>query len=187
MTMFAKINVCLLLAGAPFMGVAAQPESGAVRSEKTITTKATVENVNRDTREVTLKRADGSKVTMKVPDTVRNLDQIKPGDTVRAKYTESVAVGIRKSDEPPTATERQTLRRAPVGATPSGEQTVTSQISASVEKINRRTREVTLLLPDGTKTVVEVPQDVKRFDTLKKGDQVVVTATESLALDVTPK
>lgn len=187
MRMFVTINACLLLASAPIIVAAAQPQSGTAGSEKTITTKATVENVNRDTREVTLKRADGSKVTMKVPDTVRNLDQVKPGDTVRAKYTESVAVGIRKSDEPPTAMERQTLRRAPLGATPAGEQTVTTQISATVEKISRRSREVTLLLPDGTKTVVQVPEDVKRFDTLKKGDQVVVTATESLALAVTPK
>ena len=69
----------------------------------------------------------------------------------------------------------------------SGEQSVTQQVSATVEKINRNTREVTLLAPDGNTTVVKVPEDMKRFDTLKEGDQVVVTATQSLAIDVSEK
>lgn len=187
MKLFVTINACLVLASAPNIVGAAQPESGAVGTQKTITSTATVENVNRDTREVTLKRSDGSKVTMKVPESVRNLDQVKAGDKVRAKYTETVAVDIRKSDEPPSALQSETLKRAPLGALPAGEQTTTTQISAAIEKINHHKREVTLRLPDGSTTVVEVPKDVKRFDTLKKGDQVVVTVQESLALNVTPK
>lgn len=177
------IKACVLLAGAPYIVADAQTQQ-PLKAEQTQTVKATVEKVNKDAREVTLKREDGSMVTVKVPDTARNFDQIKPGDTVTAKYTESVALNIRKSDEPPTATERQTLKRAPVGAKPSGEQTLTQQISATVEKINRNTREVTLMAPDGTTTVVKVPEGMKRFDTLKQGDQVVVTATQSLAIDV---
>lgn len=185
--MMGIINVCVILGATAPCVIAAKQSQGPAKAQKTITTTATVENVNRDTREVTLKRADGSKATIKVPDTVRNLDQVKPGDTVRARYTESIAVDIRKSDEPPTATQKQTLQRAPVGSTPSGEQTVTTQVTATIEKINKKKREVTLLQPDGSLTTVAVPEDVQRFDTLKKGDQVVVTATESLALDVTPK
>jgi hypothetical protein len=181
------VKACVLLAAAPaIVADSSKQQAGPITSQQTVTSTATVENVNKETREVTLKRPDGTKVTVKVPDTVRNLDQVKPGDTVNAKYTQSVAVSIRKSDEPPTATERQTLRRAPVGATPSGEQTVTTQISANVEKIDKDKREVTLMAPDGSTSVVKVPEDMKKFDTLKQGDQVVVTATESLALNVTP-
>ena len=40
-------------------------------------------------------------VTVRVPETARNFDQIKPGDVVTAKYTQSTAVAVRKSDEPP--------------------------------------------------------------------------------------
>jgi hypothetical protein len=177
------IKACVLLAGAPYIVADAQTQQ-PVRTEQTQTIKAKVEKVNKETREVTLHREDGSNVTVKVPESARNFDQIKPGDTVTAKYTESVALNIRKSDEPPSATERQTLKRAPLGAKPSGEQTVTQQVSATVDKINRSTREVTLMAADGTTTVVKVPEDMKRFDTLKVGDQVVVTATQSLAIDV---
>lgn len=187
--MLMTVKACVLLAAAPYLAADSQTKQGAypVKSEQTITTTATVDNVNKDAREVTLKRSDGSKVTIAVPDTVRNFDQIKPGDKVRAKYTESIALGIRKSDEAPSVKQSDTLRRAPVGARPSGEQTRTAEITATIEKINKKKREVTLLQPDGSTTVVAVPEDVKRFDTLSKGDQVVVTATESLALDVVPK
>ncbi|MGZ4964829.1 MAG: hypothetical protein ACXWIU_10665 [Limisphaerales bacterium] len=184
------IKTCVLLAGAPFVRNAQtepQTASHPIKAEEIITTKATVEKVNKESREVTLRREDGSLVTIKAPDTVRNFDQIKKGDTVTAKYSESVALNIRKSDEPPSAIQSQTLSRAPVGAKPSAEQTTTQQISATVEKIDRTTREVTLMAPDGTTTVVKVPEDMKRFDSLKKGDQVVVTATQSLAIDVSSK
>ncbi len=185
------IKTCVLLAAAPYFVAHAQTQTqnagSPVKSEEAKTTKATVDKVNKDTREVTLRREDGSLVTIKAPDTVRNFDQIKKGDTVTAKYSESVALDIRKSDEPPSAIQSQTLSRAPVGAKPSAEQTTTQQISATVEKIDRTTREVTLMAPDGTTTVVKVPEDMKRFDSLKNGDQVVVTATQSLAIDVSSK
>lgn len=176
------IKACVLLAGAPY--IIADTQTQPLKTEQSQTIKAKVEKVNKETREVTLHREDGSTVTVKVPESARNFDQIKPGDSVTAKYTESVALNIRKSDEPPSATEKQTLKRAPLGAKPSGEQTTTQQVSATIDKINRGTREVTLMAPDGTTTVVKVPEDMKRFDTLKVGDQVVVTATQSLAIDV---
>ena len=183
------VKACVLLAATPYLVAEAKTQKAAypVKTEQTITTKAKVESVNQDTREVTLKRSDGSKVTIKVPDTVRNLAQVKPGDTVKAKYSESIALDIRTANEAPSARSTETLKRAALGATPRGEQTSTTQITANIEKINKHKREVTLLQPDGSVTTVVVPEDVKRFDTLKKGDQVVVTATQSLALEVEPK
>src|SRR5437899_1838597 len=93
------VNACVLLATAPAI-IADSPnqqQGGPLSSEQTVTATATVEKVNKEAREVTLKKEDGTKVTMKVPDTVRNLDQVKAGDTVNAKYTQSVALSIRKS------------------------------------------------------------------------------------------
>lgn len=198
--MIATINACALLAGAPYvfaqdqlqsgqsqLGQSPQAQSSAAEAGAIISGSATVEKVNKNSRELTLKRDDGSTVTVKVPESVRNFDQIKQGDTVNAKYSESIALSVRKSDEPPSAIEEQTLKRAPLGARPAGEVSNTTQISATIENIDRNTREVTLQKPDGSTTKIKVPQDVQKFDQLKKGDQVVVTATESLAMDVTPK
>jgi bifunctional DNA-binding transcriptional regulator/antitoxin component of YhaV-PrlF toxin-antitoxin module len=163
---------------------AASSSRPGFKSQETQTIRATVEKVNKDTREVTLKKDDGTKDTVTVPEAVRNFDQIKPGDMVTAKYQESVAVSVRKSGEAPSATGRESITRAPAGEKPGGERTATMQITASIEKIDRDKRELTLLGPGGNTRLVKVPEDVKRFDDLKEGDQVVITATQSLAIDV---
>src|SRR5436190_11023112 len=147
------VKACVLLAAAPYL-VADAKTTHPTKTEQTITTKAKVDSVNQATREVTLTRADGSKVTIKVPDTVKNLAQVKPGDTVKAKYTESVALDIRSANEAPSARQTETLKRAPLGGTPQGEQTVSTQITANIEKIDKKKREVTLLQPDGSVTSV---------------------------------
>lgn len=154
------------------------------KTNETQEVKATVEKVDKDTREVTLKKDDGTTVMIQAPETVRNFDQIKVGDIVTAKYSQSVAVAVRKSDEPPTATGRETFKRAPLGEKPAATGTSMMQISATIDKIDRDKRELTLKGPQGNSTVVKVSDDVKRFDELKEGDQVVVSATESIAISV---
>jgi hypothetical protein len=48
----------------------------------------------------------------------------------------------------------------------------TQTITASVEAIDRSSREVTVKKPDGTYEVFYAPDEMKRFDTLKIGDTV---------------
>jgi hypothetical protein len=192
-SIITTMGICALLAGATH--IVAQEENKAqeetnktqnpeFKSKEAKEVKATVEKVDKDTREVTLKKDDGTSVTIKAPDTVRNFDQIKVGDMVTAKYSQSIAVAVRKSDEPPSATGRETFKRAPLGEKPAAAGTSMTQISATIDKIDKDKRELTLKGPQGNSTVVKVSDDVKRFDELKEGDQVVITATESLAISV---
>lgn len=157
---------------------------GALKSRETQTITATVQKVDKEKRQVTLKGEGGNTVTIRVPETARNFDQIKAGDTVTAKYTQSVAVAVRKSDEPPSATGRESFTRAPEGQSPAATRTATMQITAQVEKIDRDKRELTLMGPGGETRTVTVPEDVKKFDELKVGDNVVIRATESVAIQV---
>ena len=53
----------------------------------------------------------------------------------------------------------------------------TEVVTATVEAIERSTREGTLKEPDGTYTVVTAPPEMKRFDELKVGDKVDITWT----------
>jgi len=155
-----------------------------VKAQEVQTIRATVQNVDKEKREVTLKGEGGNTVTVRVPETARNFDQIKPGDVVTAKYTQSIAVAVRKSDEPPSATGRESITRAPLGQKPAAQRTATMQITATVEKIDREKRELTLMGPGGNTRTVTVPEDVKKFDELKVGDNVVINATESVAIEV---
>jgi hypothetical protein len=189
-----KAGICLLLCTATTRVVAQEqtdkdkPKQPALNIGEgegvAATAKATIQDINRDKREVTLKKEDGTTVTIKVPETVRNFDQMKVGDIVTAKYSQSVAVAVRKSDEPPSATGRESTERAAPGQEPAIKKSKTVEISATIEKIDRDKRELTLKGPEGKTRTVKVPEDMKKFNELKEGDEVVVAATESLAIDV---
>jgi Cu/Ag efflux protein CusF len=179
------MGICALLTGAsPGIAQEQKGQSPGLKSEETKVIKATVEKIDKEKRKVTLKGEGGKTVTVKVPETARNFDQIKPGDVVTAKYTESIAISVRKSDEPPSATGRESLTRAPLGEKPGVERSAMMQISATIEKIDRDKRELTLMGPEGNTRTVKVPPDIKKFDELKMGDQVVINATESVAIEV---
>jgi Cu/Ag efflux protein CusF len=186
-SIIATMGICALLTSAS--QIIAQEEGNnaqnpGLKAGEIKEVRATVQKIDRDTREVTLKKEDGTMVTIKAPDTVRNFDQIKVGDILTAKYSQSIALSVRKSDEPPSATGRESVARAPLGEKPAGAARSTIQITATIQSINRDTREVTLVGPEGKTKVVKVPEDMKKFDQLKEGDQVVVKATESLAISV---
>jgi Cu/Ag efflux protein CusF len=175
------LGICALLAGAAqtFAQEDTSKSKGAVKSA-TKEIKATVQSIDKETREVTLKKEDGTMVTIKAPESAQNFDQLKVGDVLTAKYTAAVAFSIRRSDEPPSATGRESVTRGD-GTTTARK---TMQISATIEKINPDTRELTLKGPEGKTREVTVPEDYKKFDQLKEGDKVVVTATEALAVSL---
>jgi len=182
------LGTCLLLCVA--MRTTAQEQAGKDKQDEPksksgeITAKATVQDIDREKREVTLKKEDGSTDTVKVPETAKNFDQLKVGDVVTAKYSVAIAAAIRKSDEPPSATGRQSESRSAPGEKPGVKKTETMEISATIEKIDRDKRELALKGPEGKTKTVKVPEDVRKFDSLKEGDQVVVTVTRSLAIEL---
>jgi hypothetical protein len=63
----------------------------------------------------------------------------------------------------------------------------TKTVTASVEAIEKASREVTVKKPDGTYEVFYVPKDVKRFDTLKIGDKVTAKYYENMVLRLKPQ
>jgi Cu/Ag efflux protein CusF len=62
------------------------------------------------------------------------------------------------------------------------EEVTTITMTARVEKIDQKTRQVTLLLPSGETVDVKVDEKVKNLPQVKRGDNVNVTYYESLAL-----
>ena len=59
---------------------------------------ATVEAIDKENRKVKLKGADGNVVTVKVDPSMGDLENIKVGDTVHARYTEAVAVSVTEPE-----------------------------------------------------------------------------------------
>ena len=158
------------------------------KSSDVVTATATVQEVDQAKRTVTLKGEDGKTFTAKVGDDVKNFDQIKKGDQVKAAYYESAAISIRKPGEPPAATGEKETVLAPGGEGKPGKAKIkTVQAAATIENIDAAKREVTLKGPEGKSKKIKVGEDVKNFDSLQKGDQVVVRYTEALAIKVEPE
>jgi hypothetical protein len=56
--------------------------------------------------------------------------------------------------------------------------------NATVDKVNLKTRELTLTGPDGKRFTVSVPESVKRFDRVKPGDTVTTEYRESVVVEI---
>lgn len=69
-----------------------------------------------------------------------------------------------------------------VEGVPGGAFVQTIQVTATVAAIDKASRKVTLLSPDGIKQTVKAGPDVVNFDQIRVGDQLKVTATEELAV-----
>ena len=171
-------------AGTKAQAVKKKAQKPGVVAVETISTTATVDTVDAAKRKVTLKFADGKTQTYKMGPEVKNFDQIKVGDQVKATYAESVAVFVRKSDEKPSADEVQTIQLAPKGAKPGVLMTDTFEVTAKVEAIDYKKRTVTLKGPEGNLKTVPVDKGVKNFKNVKVGDEVVMKITEAMAIYV---
>lgn len=145
---------------------------------------ATVEAIDHKNRTVSLKGPMGDVRTLKVGPIARNFDQVKKGDKVNVTYYEALALDLQKGLGKPGAATAVSLDRAPIGANPAGSINQTIAISATIENIDRENRVVTLRGPEGRVVNVKVSDQSKHFDEVKKGDDVVVSYTEGLAISV---
>jgi hypothetical protein len=86
--------------------------SGVVIAER-VTLAATVEDIDRGQRLMTLKVREDKTIALHVPEEVKNFDQINVGDTVEAEFLSAVAIGLRPAGTPATSTEATTVKVVP--------------------------------------------------------------------------
>ena len=156
----------------------AKPEA---KRERVVTLTGTVEAVDMANKVVTIKGSKGKVVDLKVGDQAKNLDQVKVGDKVVAKYYESIAYRLMKPGEAEGAKAEQTVAGAKPGEAPAGAIANQVTVTATVEEISPKKTYVTLKGPDGKSVDVKV-MDPKNIEGLKAGDKVVITYTQALAI-----
>jgi hypothetical protein len=148
-----------------------------------ITATSKVTAVDPSKRTVSLTNEAGATNTYKLGKAVRNFDQIKVGDEVKATLVESVAVTVRKSSAPPDAGEGGLVAVAPKGAMPGVVMARTRQITAKIVSVDTTLRTVTVEGPMGGTPTIKVGPNVK-IDELQKGDDVMLRVTDALAIRV---
>ena len=158
-------------------------QSGTLE-EATVEAMATVEKVDKSTRDITLKTGDGATSVVHAGPEVVNFDQIDAGDKIRIVYYESVAFDVKV---PGTATPGVSMtggaERAKPGQKPGtmGARVIT--VTATIDRIERNPDSVTLRDVDGKTRTVQV-RNPKNLDNLKVGDLVEITLSQAVAIVV---
>ena len=159
---------------------------GSATIKGTDTVKATVLEIDADTRTVVLKTSSGRIVEVEVGEEARNFDQLKVGDIVTAVYHESLTLNLKKKGgAAPSVEETPSVERTPAGDKPGGSVGREVKIVADVVAVNPKKQTITLRGPKGN-TLDLIVQDPIQFADIKKGDQVDAVYTEALAISVEP-
>ncbi len=164
--------------------VSAIADALGVREKMTAT--AIVQEVDQNNRLLTLKAEDGQVFTIKVGDEVRNLAQVRAGDTVKTTYNQAVALQLEMVRGTGVNERVVTVntKRAPLGEMPAGVVERKVEIIGTILAVNKEKRTV---LVEGPKhqVTLQIPPDMDVQD-LAAGDQVRVTYTQELAVVVDP-
>jgi hypothetical protein len=162
-----------------------KPSRPAVVIAETNVVKATVEDVDVQKREVTLKDQEGNKHKMKVSQDVQNLDKVQKGDQIVAAFYQSAAIALNKPGEAESEpAQKEAVIVSKKGDKPGGIAVRTTQVTATVEDVDVQKREVKLKDSEGNTKKITVGERVKKLDEVKKGDQIVVRYTEALAVSM---
>jgi len=116
---------------------------------------------------------------------VRNFDQIKTGDQVVVRYTQALAMAVRKGGGIRQSTESADALRTKPGEKPGG--AVARQVTTLVDVIDVSPAKKTITVkgPKGNVFDLDV-QNPDHFKVVKKGDQIEVDYVESMAVAVVP-
>ncbi len=134
--------VAVLIAAALASPAIAQPTGGGsvvaapgtAYASRVVTATATVTAIDMATRQVTLRRADGSTFTVVAGEEVRNLPQLRVGDTVTIDFYDTLALELKKGGTGAPASRSDILSgsRAELGQRPGGITTHETVIVADV-------------------------------------------------------
>jgi vancomycin resistance protein YoaR len=148
-----------------------------------VTVSGTVEAIDHTKRVLTMKNEKGEFTTVDVPADVKRFNEIKVGDTITAKYYDTVSVRLKKPGEAAVNTDTAG-KTAATGAKPGT--TVASQrtMTAVIEAIDPKIPSITFKGPNGWKYSRRVA-DKEALKQVKVGDQVDFVWTEAVILEVT--
>ena len=186
------VSIVIVITSAMAWSAQAQTGGGMVGSApskagvaQTVKMTATITAIDKATRDVTLKGAQGNEITVTAGPEVKNFDQMKVGDQVNAEYVEALTLELKKGGgQKVERTEQAGAMGAKPGAMPAGAVGHQVTVVADVVNVDPAKKTVTLRGPKQTvELVVDDPEQLKR---VAKGDQVEATYTQAFAMKVEP-
>ena len=140
---------------------------------------ATVEAIERSSREVTVKKPDGKYEVLRVPSSISRFDTLKIGDTVKARYYETIVLQLKAPGEKDLDTAHGGVTRSESKS--AGTAAVQQTITATITEIDPKVPSITFTGPRGW-TYSSRVEDRDALAKVKVGDKVDITWTAALLL-----
>ena len=167
-------------AGLFVIGVhAAAAQSKTITGEmKTVT--VTVEAIEQASREMTVKKPDGTYDRLYVPESFKRFDSLKIGDKITTKYYENVVLRLKPAGEKDVDDASAGVVKAEgTAGTVARQRTIT----ATITQLDPTVPSITFTGPNGWKYSTRV-QDKAALAKVKVGDKVDITWTEATILSL---
>lgn len=163
--------------------------AGIAHSES-VSVQATVKTIDLQTRTVTLEGADGHSIVLTVGEEVRNLPQVRAGDTVIAHYyTSSAYVLAPPGTKLPDDSVTMGAARAAAGEKPAGAVGRKIVVSGLVVGVDPTLHTVSLVDPlgGGVRSIdVVTPEGQQSMKLIKVGDTITAIITDAVLIGVEP-
>jgi len=159
----------------------AQPTKTLQGTMETVT--VSVEAIERASREVTVKKQDGTYDVFYVPAQIKQFDTLKIGDKVTAKYYETLVIRLQEPGQKPIDADASTLTPTANGraATAAHQRTIT----ATITHIDPKVPSITVSGPNRW-TYTKRVEDTKMLAKVKVGDKLDLTWTEAVIVSLDP-
>jgi hypothetical protein len=144
---------------------------------------AIVQAVDQKNRIVTLTGPEGNTFAVYVDESVKNLPQVKAGDTLVVAYYEAVAIDFQKGDGIRMATVLDESARAKAGKKPGAAALTKVTVVSNIWAVNQAKGTVLVRGPYGHFAEVKL-KDPAMLTGVKVGDQMKVTFTQAVAIGI---
>jgi hypothetical protein len=183
------VGACLCL-GAPHRAFAQASDMAGIARSESVSARATVKAIDMKTRTVTLETSGGTKMNLKVGDQVKNLAQVRPGDTVIAHYfTSSAYVLAPRGTKLPEDSATVASARAPAGDKPGAVVGTKIVVTGLVVAVDPTLHTISLVDPSGgaiRSVNVVTPEGQQSMKLVKIGDTITAVITEAMLIGVEP-
>jgi uncharacterized lipoprotein YajG len=179
----------LLVAGCSTTSTpAASAPPDPLNIENKVEASATVTQIDAVKRTFTLRTDSGEEIPLEASSAVRNLPQVKVGDRVTVTYFEAIGAQMRKPGDSTEATVDLGAGRTDPGTRPGGVVAAVQTLPVTIVSVDTNTNTVKFYASDKQVRSITVkrPEAKAYIAKLKAGDEVIVTYSEAVAIEVKP-
>ena len=180
---FTLIISLMLISTSVWAGESNEAKISMATSQVVMLT-ATVDAINHETREVTLRGPEGRTLDIVASEEARNLGQVKVGDVLNIEYEQGMSIEVYTADGAEAGAGELTVAgRSEEGEMPAMAAIDALVVTAIVEEINLEANTFKLRGPSGLVKEFEA-RDPENLKKAAVGDLVVITYTEAIAMSV---